>query len=115
MVEPDECRSEGLALVPVPASYCRFRLADQPRAVLLWAVPSVGGAKRARTADLLIANQALYRLSYGPVATNTLVAAHLTASLNPLPEWFRRQTHPPTASATEHTICVLVGSTRVPA
>jgi hypothetical protein len=44
----------------------RFPWGDVERNRAGWAEKNPGGAERNRTADLLIANEALYQLSYGP-------------------------------------------------
>ncbi len=41
-----------------------------------------GGADRARTCDLLIANETLYQLSYDPIHVNRKQLAKKTASRN---------------------------------
>lgn len=47
--------------------YVNHRRPIQPEANLIAIIRGPGGARRSRTDDILLAKQALYQLSYGPV------------------------------------------------
>ena len=64
----------------VPQDGTRYSRAAKPRGSLSQnAKVLFGGPDRIRTGDLLIANEALYQLSYGPVTLNGLFAGQLVS------------------------------------
>jgi hypothetical protein len=64
MLEPARWHRFGALLV-------RFRMSSRHHARgAAWRQERAGGASRDRTGDLLVANQALSQLSYGPVSSD---------------------------------------------
>jgi hypothetical protein len=55
----------------LPSQYQCLRL-QSSRGNLCTIIRGPGGARRSRTDDILLAKQALYQLSYGPIPTGTL-------------------------------------------
>ena len=55
----------------LPSQY-QCRSAIRPRAIPLAIMRAPGGARRSRTDDILLAKQALYQLSYGPIPEGTV-------------------------------------------
>ena len=83
--------TDGSAMAPSKKSF-RKQAKQNPQALGACGF-EVGGAKRSRTADLLIANEALYQLSYGPNSKTLLPVSAAKAILHaqsPCRKYLRR-------------------------